>query len=257
MPETISRRRALAAFGGVSLGALLAACERGGDDAVTSADVSTTTGATSTVEPQTSSSAALADLFDDAASCTVTPEETEGPYYFDVDSIRSDIREDRDGTTLRLAVRIQDAEACTPLANAVVDVWHCDAGGLYSGFESASTGGAGGSGPTDEETYLRGAQVTNADGIVEFVTIYPGWYRGRTVHIHGKVHLDSATALTTQFFFDKAVTEAVYAQDPYAAHAGRDSFNDTDGIYDERLLLTLSEDGDGYLGLMTLGVEAA
>jgi protocatechuate 3,4-dioxygenase beta subunit len=251
MSEKISRRRALGALGGVSLGALLAACERGGDDAVTSADVSTSEGATASVQPQTTSSAALADLFDDAASCIVTPEETEGPYYFDVDSIRSDIREDREGTALRLAA------ACTPLANAVVDVWHCDAGGLYSGFESASTGGAAGSGPTDEETYLRGAQVTNADGIVEFVTIYPGWYRGRTVHIHAKVHLDSATALTTQFFFDEAVTDAVYSADPYAEHSGRDQFNDTDGIYDDRLLLTLSEDGGGYLGLMTLGVEAA
>lgn len=255
MSEKISRRRALGALGGVSLGALLAACESS-DNAVTSADVSTTTGATSTVEPQTSSSAALADLFDGAASCTVTPEETEGPYYFDVDSIRSDIREDREGTTLRLAVRVQDSAACTPLANAVVDVWHCDAGGIYSGFESASTGGAGG-GRTDEETYLRGAQVTNADGIVEFVTIYPGWYRGRTVHIHGKMHLDSSTVLTTQFFFDEAVTDAVYAEDPYAEHTGRDSFNDTDGIFDDRLLLTLSQHDDGYLGLMTLGVESA
>ena len=165
MTSQISRRKALGALGGVSLAALLAACERS-DDAVTSTDVATTTGATSTVEPQTSSSTALADLFDGAASCTLTPEETEGPYYFDVDSIRSDIREDREGTTLRLAVRVQDDAACTPLPNAVVDVWHCDAGCLYSGFESASTGGAGGGGRTDEEPHQprRRLGLTEASG---------------------------------------------------------------------------------------------
>ena len=90
-------------------------------------------------------------------------------------------------------------------------IWHCDAEGLYSGFESASMGGPGGSGPTDDDTFLRGVQVTNAKGIVEFLTVYPGWYGGRSVHIHAKVHVDSATALTTQMYFDEDVTDAVYA----------------------------------------------
>jgi hypothetical protein len=99
------------------------------------------------------------------------------------------------------------------------------------------------------------AQVTNADGIVEFVTIYPGWYRGRTVHIHAKVHLDGSTLLTTQLYFDEAVTEAVYASDPYAEHSGRDTFNDTDGIFDSRTVPTLDEDGGGYLGLAILGAD--
>jgi protocatechuate 3,4-dioxygenase beta subunit len=256
MPEQLTRRKALGALGAVSVGALLAACGAS-DDPVTSTDVTTSDGATATVQPRTGSATTVEDLFAEAATCTLTPEETEGPYYFDVDAVRSDIREDRDGTDLRVAIRVQDAAACTPIANAVVDIWHCDAGGIYSGFESASTGGPGGSGPTDDDTFLRGVQVTNAKGIAEFLTIYPGWYRGRTVHIHAKVHIDSATALTTQMYFDEAVTDAVYANDPYTEHTGRDTFNDKDGIFEDGLIVTLAEDGDGYVSVMTFGVDAA
>lgn len=260
----LNRRQALSALGTVSLASLLAAC-RTGEQTVTTAEVTTTSGVTTTIQPQTTGTLAtgtlatgsLVDLFDQAATCSISPESTEGPFYFDVDSIRSDIREDREGARLRLAVRVREAAACTPIANAVVDIWHCDATGLYSGFESASRGGPGGGGePTDEETYLRGAQVTNSDGIVEFVTLYPGWYRGRTVHIHAKVHLDGSAVLTTQFFFDEAVSTEVYAGEPYASDSGRDVFNDSDGIFDEQLVLSTSPDEDGYLSLITLDVTA-
>ena len=257
MTRQISRRQALGAVGAVGLGAVLTACSRGGGDdnagtTSTSASTSTTTGggAAGLVTPE---------LFDSAAACTLTPEMTEGPYYFDADSIRSDIREDREGAALRIGIRVRDGASCTPLPDAVVDIWHCDALGIYSGFEAASTGGpgGGGSGPSDDETYLRGAQVTSADGIAEFVTVYPGWYRGRTVHIHAKVHLDGSTMLTTQLFFDDDFTEAVYAQEPYASDTGRNTFNDDDSIFDDALLLTLSESGDEYLGLLTLDVAGA
>ncbi len=116
------------------------------------------------------------------SSCEATAELTEGPYYFDADALRSDIREDREGVTLRLGIRVRSAGDCAPIKDAVVDIWHCDAGGVYSGFEAG-----------EGERYLRGTQVTNADGVAEFTTIYPGWYRGRTVHIHAKVHLDKQT----------------------------------------------------------------
>jgi protocatechuate 3,4-dioxygenase beta subunit len=259
MTSPISRRGALAGAGTVGIGALLAACgasdQRGAP--ATTAQVPTTAGGTATIQPQTSADAATAALFTDAGSCTLTRSETEGPYYFDVDSIRGDIREDRPGEPLGLAIRVLDGGAgCAPIANAVVDIWHCDAGGLYSGFESASAG-RGVRGRTDTETYLRGAQVTNADGIVRFTTIYPGWYRGRTVHIHAKVHLDNATVLTTQLFFDEAVTRAVYQRAPYAARGGRDRFNDNDPLFDDSLLLTLREDGDGRLGIITFVVDPA
>jgi protocatechuate 3,4-dioxygenase beta subunit len=180
MNPRIDRRQALGALGAVSLSGLLAAC--GSDDQETGT-VTTTEGGSSTVQKKSSTTGATAELFDESATCELTTELTEGPYYFDVDSIRSDITEDREGTKLRLALRVRDAASCEPIENAIVDVWHCDALGICSGFESASQGG-GGPGPTDDETYLRGAQATNSDGIVQFTTTYAGRYRGRTVHIH-------------------------------------------------------------------------
>jgi protocatechuate 3,4-dioxygenase beta subunit len=239
----LNRRQALAGFGSVSLGALLAACS--GDDDTATTRVETSEGTTSTVEPK-GSSTDLASRFDDAAACTRTAELTEGPFYFDVDRIRSDIREDRDGAKLRLGVRVRDAAECEPIQNAVVDIWHCDAAGSYSGFQDA-----------DGETYLRGAQVTNADGIVEFTTIYPGWYPGRTVHIHAKVHIDKQTALTTQLCFADDFTAKVYRAEPYASDAGRDTFNQNDSLYSKELELTLSAEDGGYLGLITLDVATA
>jgi protocatechuate 3,4-dioxygenase beta subunit len=236
----ISRRQALAGLGSISVGALIAACSDD-DDSSGLDPPETNTGTTAEVEPKTSSGD-LASRFDDAAACRQTAEETEGPFYFDVDKIRSDIREDREGVTLRLGVRVRDAAECEPIANAVVDVWHCDAEGSYS---------------EPGESYCRGAQVTNRDGIAEFTTVYPGWYPGRTVHIHAKVHLDRQTVLTTQFYFDDEFSTKVFEGDAYASAAGRDAFNDSDGIYDPSLELTLSDEDDGYLGLITLDVASA
>jgi protocatechuate 3,4-dioxygenase beta subunit len=221
----LSRRQALAGLGSVSLGALIAACSDDDDDPT--ARVETSEGTTS--------------RFDDAATCTHTAEQTEGPFYFDVDRIRSDIREDREGAMLRLGVRVREAAECEPIGNAVVDIWHCDAEGSYS---------------EPGETYLRGAQVTNADGIVEFTTVYPGWYPGRTVHIHAKVHLDRRTVLTTQFYFDDTVSAHVFVDDPYPGESNRDGFNETDGLYDRNLELTLSEEKGGHLGLITVDVAS-
>jgi protocatechuate 3,4-dioxygenase beta subunit len=237
MASRLNRRRALTAFGTVSLGALLAAC--GEDSPTRSTSVATTEGPEATVQPQT---AAGDDLFEGAGTCRVTSEQAEGPFYFDVDSIRSDIREDREGVPLRLALRVRDAEACAPIADAVVDIWHCDASGVYSGFDDG-----------EGERFLRGTQVTNRDGVAEFVTVYPGWYPGRTPHIHAKVHLDRQTVLTTQVYFDDAVSERVYADAPY--EPGRDATNENDGIFDRSLVLTLREDGDGYLGALGFDVE--
>jgi protocatechuate 3,4-dioxygenase beta subunit len=221
----VSRRQALAGLGSMSLGALIAACSD--DD-----------------EPRTrtASEARTTDM-DDARACTLTAEQTEGPFYFDVDRIRSDIREDREGTSLRLRLRVRDQDAgCEPIRNAVVDLWHCDAEGSYS---------------ASGQTYLRGAQVTNADGIAEFTTIYPGWYPGRTVHIHAKVHLDRETVLTTQFYFADDVTARVFVDAPYPGESNRDGFNASDGLYDPNLELTLSRERDGYSGRFTLDVERA
>ena len=253
MNDGTNRSQPLAGSGSVSLAALLAACraddERGPS---TTTQVTTTEGATTTVRP--SHAAGLAELFDDAPACPLTPEQTEGPYYFDADLIRSDIREDRRGVPLRLAIRVRRQGSGEPLNNAVVDIWHCDAEGTYSGFEAASRGAGAAGGPTDDARYLRGAQVTNSDGIVEFKTIYPGWYRGRTVHIHAKVYLDDRELLTTQLYFDEAISGAVLRREPYSDHTGRDTFNEDDTIFDERTRLKLSHDDDGYLGVISFDI---
>ena len=254
MKTRLSRREALGALGTISLGGLLAACGDGDDGA--SATVPTTEGATATVAPKTTTSGATAALFDDAATCAVTPEETAGPYYFDADRIRRDIREDRDGARLRLALRVRDGASCEPLPDAVVDIWHADAGGAYSGFDGGAGGPGGGGGEAQTDSrYLRGAQVTNADGIVEFTTIYPGWYPGRTVHIHATVHLDTRTVLTTQLYFDDALSDRVYAARPYSERGARDARNGSDGIFDEALVMTAERVGDGVRGVMTFDVR--
>jgi protocatechuate 3,4-dioxygenase beta subunit len=223
MTRRIDRRQALGAFGTLSLGALLAAC---GDDEPAS--------------PRATSTPETASRFGEESNCTLTPEITEGPFYFDADKVRSDIRAGRDGTPLKLALRVRDT-SCEPIADAVVDIWHCDAAGAYS---------------DEADPFLRGVQVTNREGSAEFTTIYPGWYQGRTVHIHAKVHLDASTLLTTQLFFDDAVSDRVFAAPPYDARGERDQRNDGDGIFDPALVLDLSEVGEGYLGTISFDVAA-
>lgn len=240
MTQRLSRRQALGALGTVSLGALLGAC--GSEDR----KVATTGGGSATVEPKTPPASSLVEKLDRGASCAQTAEQTEGPYYFDADAIRSDIREDRPGTPLVLALRVRAGDDCAPVGNAIVDIWHCDAGGVYSGFESG-----------EGERFLRGAQATNEDGIARFTTIYPGFYEGRTVHIHAKVHLDRQTVLTTQLYFDDAVSDRVFRARPYAGRGERGQRNDTDGIFDPSLMLTLERSGEGYLGLMSFDVTRA
>jgi protocatechuate 3,4-dioxygenase beta subunit len=282
----VSRRRALGLGGSIGLGGLLAACGTGegrnGAPATPTASAPTTA-ASVAASASTTAGAGVVALLNKAGTCMPAQEETQGPYWFDVDSIRSDLREDRPGMPLTLAVRVHDLSGCsagaapTAIRSAVVEIWHCDAGGVYSGFESASTGGGrgapggppGSSGdtsngsystgdseasPTDDGTYLRGAQVTDPGGIVQFATIYPGWYRGRTVHIHLKVHLDKKTVLTTQLYMDEAVNDAVFATAPYREHTGRDTTNDNDDIFDTSGLLTLQRQGSGYLGVVNLGI---
>lgn len=199
-----------------------------------------------------------------APTCVVTPQLTEGPYFVDEGLIRSDIRDDpstgaiREGVPLRLAFRIFDATggACTPLAGAAVDVWQCDALGVYSDVRDIS--GL----DTTGQRFLRGAQYTDADGASEFLTIYPGWYRGRTVHIHFKIRTDPALGsgyqFTSQLFFDDALTDSVHARPPYNAKGRRDTLNANDGIFQggsDALTLAIIEEGDGYAATIAIGVD--
>lgn len=294
----VSRRRALALGGTVGLSGLIAACTGNG-----ASGGGTTT--TAVVTDTTTAGDDVMALLARAPQCVTSEEETQGPYWFDVDSIRGDIREDRPGATFELAIRVQDSATCTPeggggTANAVVEIWHCDAGGVYSGFESGSQasdgggppagGGPGGEPPmgappsgraggpgaagsgeisdgtysvgdseattTDDGTYLRGAQVTDANGVAAFTTVFPGWYMGRTTHIHLKVHVDKKTVLTTQLYFDEALLDEVYAGTPYDEHTGRENntTNAQDGIFDESGLVTVVKTTDGYRGAVNIGI---
>ena len=176
---TLTRRDSLLGLGGIAAAALgaggvLAALD--GDDA----------------EAASSGPAAVASGL---VTCVLTPEMTEGPYYLDGDKVRRDIREGRPGTRLDLATTVVDVSTCKPIKGAAVDIWHCDAGGTYSGFAQEGT---------DGDTFMRGIQRTTKTGLATFVTVYPGWYSGRTVHIHVQVSLGGNVLHTGQLFFPEA-----------------------------------------------------
>ncbi|TMV11813.1 intradiol ring-cleavage dioxygenase [Arenibacterium halophilum] len=160
--------------------------------------------------------------------CMVMPEVTEGPFYTDPGRVRRDITEGLPGVPLRMRIQVVDAD-CTPLKDARVDIWHCDAAGNYSGYARQ---GSDGTLDTSGQTFLRGTQISDAGGLVRFDTIYPGWYRGRTTHIHYKVFLDGQLVLTGQIFFPDALSAYLFQSvAPYSDRAGtRDTMNASDRI---------------------------
>jgi protocatechuate 3,4-dioxygenase beta subunit len=181
-----------------------------------------------------------------AVACVLTPEMTEGPYYVPSEAVRRTITEGRPGTPLALRLTVVSVSTCKPIAGAKVDVWHADALGVYSGVQG-NTG-----------TFMRGVQPTNAHGIAVFDTLYPGWYTGRAVHIHVKVHLGGNVVHTGQLFFPDTLTDRVYRAAPYDTRPGRDTRNATDAIFrngGSRSMLALSRSGSGYAGAIVLGVH--
>lgn len=185
-----------------------------------------------------------------AASCLLQREVTEGPFYLDVELVRRNIRGGRPGTPLTLRFKVVDATTCRPIRNAAVEIWHCDAGGTYSGV-SGNTG-----------TFLRGIQRSDSNGNVRFESIVPGWYRGRTPHIHMKVFVSGEEVHTGQVFFRSAVLRTVYAQGVYRSRGQADTTNSGDNIYDSagsRALLSMKRKGTsvsrGNAGSLTVGVR--
>jgi len=179
----------------------------------------------------------------------LTPEMTEGPYYLTGEPERRDVTEGKAGTPLRLQLTVADATRCTPIPGAVVEIWHADAQGAYSGF------GAGAS----NRTFLRGSQVTDANGVATFDTIYPGWYQGRATHIHMKARQSKSASQvhTGQMFFDEAVNDAVYSGGAYT-RTGRRTLNAQDGIYQgggAQSMVAVTKNGDAYVGTMVIGIR--
>lgn len=238
--------------------------------ATQASDASTATeapaGATTTTQSAepTATEAESADVatMEVIPACVVSPELTEGPYFVDENLNRSDIRSDPssgevvDGAPLELGLRVLQvgSDGCTPLEGAQVDVWQCDALGVYSDVDDPGFS-------TQGQQSLRGFQLTDADGVARFTTIYPGWYQGRTVHIHFKVRSAAGTGtsyeFTSQFFFDDVLSDQVSLNDPYAAKGERGTRNDNDNIYREagdQFLLDVSSSGDGYAANFDIGV---
>lgn len=191
-----------------------------------------------------------------APACVVRPEQTAGPYFVDTRLNRSDIRSDpsRDdavvpGTPLQLTLNVSrlSGSACTALAGAIVDIWQCDALGVYSGVSDPQF-------DTSGQQFLRGHQLTDAKGIARFTTIYPGWYRGRAVHIHFRIRSaplsERGHEFTSQLYFPEDVTDIVHASPPYSEKGARDRRNEQDGIYNRsggsRLLLNPVRADEGY-----------
>jgi protocatechuate 3,4-dioxygenase beta subunit len=182
-------------------------------------------------------------------SCVLTPELTEGPFYVPGEKLRRAIAVGKPGLPLLLHLTVVNASTCRPIRNATVDIWHCDAGGVYSGAIASNPG----------TNFLRGAQRTNASGVATFDTIYPGWYQGRAVHIHVKAHVGGRVVHTGQLFFPAAVTNAVYAKAPYSTHGTHpDTLNAADSIFrngGSKGMLALRQSASGYVGSIAMGVH--
>lgn len=195
--------------------------------------------------------------------CVVRPEQTEGPYFVDERLHRSDIRSDpgdgaiRPGTPLALAFRVSrfTGADCLPLPEAQVDIWHCDALGIYSDVRDPDFNTVG-------RKFLRGYQMTDTRGEARFMTIYPGWYEGRTVHIHFKIRTEPAARrgfeFTSQLYFDDRLTDRVHADPPYAARRPRTARNHHDRIFrrgGEHLMLAPTPATEGYAAVFAVGLK--
>jgi protocatechuate 3,4-dioxygenase beta subunit len=196
-----------------------------------------------------------------AKACKLTPEVTEGPFYVSLEKIRRDLTEGRPGVPLTLKIRVIDVKRCRPIHSAAVDIWHCDASGLYS--DESSNGTAG-------QTFLRGVQLTNKKGFATFQTVYPGHYTGRATHIHIKVHIGGKArggtlrgghvSHTGQLFFAESANSSVYALSPYSSDTAPRTLNSSDSIYSQaggsRSEVSLAGSASsGFVGRIVVGVN--
>jgi protocatechuate 3,4-dioxygenase beta subunit len=215
---------------------------------------------------------ALAALGEDARAATVcilTPEVTDGPYWIEQTMTRRDVTEGKPGLPLELRLTVVNARTCEPIPAADVEIWHADAEGEYSGYDGATPGNGGGRGvpgrhqtPSTSTRYLRGHQRANVAGRAEFLTVFPGWYPGRTPHIHLKVHVGGKVVHTGQVFFGEKIATKVYSAAPYRSRGPADTPHSADRIFRQaggsRAELKLrARPGGGLVGTIVLGVATA
>lgn len=197
------------------------------------------------------------------SACIVRPEQMEEPYFVDERLHRSDIRSDpasgqiKQGTPLTLTFQVMRLNAgnCGPLPGAQVDIWHCDATGVYSDVQDPWFNTTG-------QKFLRGHQITDMRGGARFVTIYPGWYPGRTVHLHFKIRNNPSASrsfdFTSQLYFDDTITDRVLSAPPYAARGPRTTRNRQDWIFrrgGDRLMLAPTIELDGYSAKFLIALQ--
>jgi protocatechuate 3,4-dioxygenase beta subunit len=252
----LARREMLALLGG---SALVAACAPSTLSSPSATTVATQAAATTAAAPSASAAAVL-------PSCVVRPALTEGPYFVDEKLNRSDIRSDpstngvKPGVQLALTFLVSKVSgtSCAALAIATVDLWHCDALGVYSDATDPSFGSTKGT------KFLRGYQTTDANGLAKFTTIWPGWYQGRAVHVHFKIRTTAANGqvsdFTSQLFFDETMNDQIFAQSPYSQKGGAGRLrNEGDGIFQGsggRLTLAPTKTADGYAATFDIGLTA-
>lgn len=243
----LNRREVLSLFGVAGAATLLSACiadgptggppgaDAGSGDAVTTTTTDLPTG------------------------CVVRPELTEGPLFVEEDLNRSDIRLDPSNGKLSEGVQLDltftvtklDNSACTPLSGVQVDVWHCDANGIYSDTTQLGMQTVG-------QKFLRGYQVTDESGVAKFTTIYPGWYTGRAVHIHFKMRTGDGYDFTSQLFFDDTLSDEVFAAAPYNSRGERNLRNDDDGIFGQsggQMMLAVNKSDTGYAATFAVALD--
>jgi len=243
MKKLVNRRDAIGMLGAAGL-ALAAGC----GSSPTTPTTTTTTGSGSSGSGGTGGTTGT-------SSCAVSPEETAGPYPDHTGMLnnpsffRQDITEGQSGLPLTLILTIVNANApCAPLTNANVEIWQCDAAGNYSEYGSQAS-----------QTFLRGLQTTDTNGVVSFRTIYPGWYHGLATHIHVQLFVNGAVVKTTQIAFPEDVSSAVYQTGVYAAHGQNATSNSRDNVFadgvDHELASLSGGAAGGYTGTLTIGVS--
>ncbi len=255
----LSRREALYVLG-VTGAAVLVGCVPGQSEPELATAVPNQAPSSSPTEVATAEPAA-----GPLPTCVVRPEMTEGPYFVDEQLNRSDIRSDpsdgsvKEGTLLELSIRVSEISksGCNRLEGAFVDIWHCDAMGVYSDAQDQGFNTIG-------QKFLRGYQLTDANGVARFTTIYPGWYFSRAVHIHFKIRSElsanSSYEFTSQLFFDDGLSDQVFAEEPYASKGERTVRNADDRIFQQggsQLLLEVSPSVAGYAATFDIGLELA
>lgn len=263
-----TRRSVLGSLGALSISGLLAGCNSGGSTSKTASPLTTdtdtnTTTTNSAVDTSTSTSTTSTNT---AGSCTLVPEETAGPYplFNDLGSAlntiyREDMTEDRVGIPMQMIINLIDVNNnCEPIPDAYVYLWHCDKDGAYSGYSSSQNG------DYSDATFLRGVYLTDANGQVDFSTIYPGWYPGRITHMHFRVYLSGGTSslmATSQIAFPQTITQAVYNSPLYTDHGQNTSVSSfsRDNIFSDgteyQMATVTGNATDGYTAVLKVGIS--